>query len=343
LCQYPNVNRGKQILGLLLLLGVLLAIASSAIWTTQPEPEYNGKKLSQWAELYEKSRGPENTIFRTQAIDAAHQTRDQLVPYALKLIRQEPPSWWTALVRKLAMSPTSRHLITRSAPGGVTVVVTGGGFARRWIPHTIWDLLNYDPGRLSTTYFAMLGPDASSAVPELGSLLQQTKSGTVASRAISALVCIGQAGQASLAEILADPKSPYRRGTAYIIEDLKKQGVDVYAMVPSLAKNLADSDHNVAKATAYSLGEMAIEPDIAVPALTNCLQSTDPYLRGAALDALAKFRASACSAVPALVAELDDPDPSVRGWATNALRHVAPEYFHPDINLVTTPLDLSAP
>lgn len=61
------------------------------------------------------------------------------------------------------------------------------------------------------------------------------------------------------------------------------------------------------------------------------------------MDALANFGASARSAAPFLIPELADPDPSVRKWATNALTHVAPDYFQPDLNWVTTPFDLSAP
>jgi hypothetical protein len=315
------VKRGTQILGLLLLVALLLAIASSARWTGLPEPAYDGQKLSQWATLYQDSPRSVPPAIRARAIDAAHQTRDELVPYALKLMQQEPPGWQTALVRKLAMSRFANRI-----PSGLLV----------WLDH--------DPSRLATTYFAMLGSDAAPAVPELVSILKQkqtqTKSGLVAPRAIVALCYIGEPGQARLAEIVADPAYTQRRAAAYIIEGLEKQGVRVKAMVPALVKNLAATDHEVAKATAYALGEMAIQPDIVVPALTNCLHSPDLYVRGAALDALAKFGAAAHPALSAMVAELDDPDPSVRKWATNAVVQVAPEYSAPAINGFPAPLDL---
>ena len=307
-------------LALLILLGVLLAIGLSALWTAQREPEYDGRSLSEWATLYQKSFPLRDSTTQKQAVNAAHQTRNQLVPYAVGLIKQPPPWWRMALVRKLIKIRLASRI-----PGG------------------LWVFLNSDPAWLGTTYFAMLGSDANSAVPELVSVLQQTKSGHVSSRATYALCYIGPAGQARLAETLADLPAPYRRGTAYIIEDVEKQGVIVDDLVPALIKNLADRDHNVAKATAYSLGEMAIQPDLVVPALTNCLRSTDLYLRGAALDALGKFGANARSAVPALIPELFDSDPSVRKWATNALTHVEPDYFQPATNWLSTPFDLSAP
>ena len=307
-------------LALFFLLAVLIAIGSSALWTAQREPEYNGRYLSEWATLYNKSCLLHDPVTQKQAIAAAHQTRNQLVPYAVRLIKQQPPWWRTALVRALIKS----------------------GFANR-IPGGLWASLCSDPAWLGTTYFAMLGSDANSAVPELVSVLKQTKSGSVSSRAVYALCYVGPAGQARLAETLADPAYPNRRGTAYIIEGLEKQGVSVDHLVPSLIKNLADSDHAVTKATAYSLGEMAIEPDLVVPALTNCLRSPDIYVRGAAMDALAKFGANARSAVPALILELDDPDPFVRKWGTNALTHVVPDYFQPAMNWLSTPFDLPAP
>lgn len=239
-------------LALFCLFAVLLAIGSSALWTGQREPKYNGRELSEWATLYQQSILVHDPVTQKLAIDAAHQTRNQLVPYAVKLLRQ-PPSWWrTALVQRLINS----------------------GYANR-VPGGLWVYLNSDPARIGATYFAMLGSDANSAVPELVSVLKQTKSGHVSSRAVYALCYIGPAGQARLAETFADLAAPNRRGTAYNIESLEKQGVIVDDLVPALIKGLADSDHEVAKATAYSLGEMAIEADLVVPALTNCLRSTD--------------------------------------------------------------------
>jgi hypothetical protein len=314
------VKRGKQMLALLILLGVLLAIGLSALWTAQREPEYGGRSLSEWATLYQKSFSLHDPVTQKQALDAAHQTRNQLVPYAVGLVKRPPPWWRTALVQKSINS----------------------GFNNR-IPGRLWAFLNSDPAWFGQTYFAMLGSDANSAVPELVSILKETKSGWVSSRAIYALCYIGPAGQARLAETIADLAAPQRRGTAYIIEDVEKQGVIVDDLVLALIKNLADRDHDVAKSIAYSLGEMAIQPDLVVPALTNCLRSTDLYMRGAALDALGKFGANARSAVPALIPELEDPDPSVRKWATNALTHVEPDFFQPATNWLSTPFDLSAP
>jgi hypothetical protein len=313
-------KRGKRMLVLFCLLAALLAIGLSAVWTAQREPEYNGRDLSEWAMLYGKSFSLHDLVVQKQALDAAHQTRSQLVPYAVGLLKQPPPWWRTALARELSKIRLANR-----------------------IPGSLWAFLNSDPARLAPTYFAMLGSDANSAVPELVSVLKETKSGLVSSHATYALCYIGPAGQARLAETLADPAAPQRRGTTYIIEDVEKQGVIVDDLVPALIKNLADRDHNVAKATAYSLGEMAIQADLVVPALTNCLRSTDLYLRGAALDALGKFGANARSAVPALIPELYDPDPSVRKWATNALTKVEPDYFEPTMIWLSTPFDLSAP
>jgi hypothetical protein len=320
MCHYPDVKSGKRMPALFFLLAVLLALGLSAIWTAQREPEYHGRALGEWAALYQKSSRLHDPATQKQAVDAAHQTRDQLVPYAVSLIKQQPPWWRTALIRGLSKS-------------GYSDRITG----------PLRAFLYSDPAWLGTTYFAMLGPDADSAVPELVSVLKQNRSPSVSSRVIYALCYIGPAGQARLAEIIADPAYPDRRGTAYMIEELQKQGVIVDALVPSLIKNLAASDEKVATATAYSLGEMAIKPDLVIPALTNCLRSTDIYVRGAAMDALAKFGAGARSAVPALVPGLDDLDPSVRKWATNALTHIEPDYFQPAKNWTATPFDLMAP
>ncbi|HEX4349593.1 MAG TPA: hypothetical protein VH251_04375, partial [Verrucomicrobiae bacterium] len=107
------MKRGKQILGLLLLLVVLLAIASSARWTALPEPEYNGKKLSQWAELFQHGVHDEDSSIRDQAIYAAHQTRDQACTLLAKALAKG-----TACVADRAGDQTRHFKICHTASPG---------------------------------------------------------------------------------------------------------------------------------------------------------------------------------------------------------------------------------
>lgn len=64
---------------------VLVGVSVVAFWPGEREPEYNGKKLSQWVGL----RG----LYTSDEIDAVQHIGTNAVPFLLKWIQYEQP-WW---------------------------------------------------------------------------------------------------------------------------------------------------------------------------------------------------------------------------------------------------------
>jgi hypothetical protein len=305
------VKRGRQF-PLLVAACVIITLIACLILSRDREPIYKGKKLSEWAELYELSFNPvgvgeqptpEEYSDRRKAVEAAHHTRDEILPRAVKLIQYEKPAWKGKVM----------HAMERID-------------VRRWCPLFIWGPFYGDQGEDSLVYFDMLGPDARTAVPELTLIMKHADSARVRERAMYALARTGKEGLRPLIETLADPKNRDRRAAAYAIGDMKDQGTVASLAVPILVKCLEDADPNMSSAAATVLGELGLEASIAVPGLTNCLQSSDPYVREEAISALGNFGEKARAALPSLLVVASiDADYSVRESATNALSEIAPD------------------
>jgi hypothetical protein len=298
---------------------LVLVLVITSLCLQDREPQYKGKTMSEWAEIYESSFQPPDVAInpsalhmRHEALDAVRGMRDQVLPRALKLIRYEKPEWKNNV----------EHFMEFRLD------------VRRWCPTWIWFPFYGDPGGDCVIYFEMLGPEASATVPELVQIINDEKPPeslvpvpVVQDRAMYALSCIGKESLPPLMEMLADPNSPYRRRAAYAIGDINRlhgSGVANPA-VPLLINRLKDPDQNMSTAAATVLGDMAIEADIAVPALASCLKNNDEDMRSQAAESLQNFGERARAAVPSLINALNDPDLGVRDAATNALLHIAPE------------------
>ncbi len=292
----------------MLLAGSLVGAAAilGVAWVWDDEPRYEGKRLSEWAEVYELSLVPGASSIelagRGQALEAVRHARGRLLPWALKEMRYEKPPWKDAVMRVM-----ERRLDVR-----------------RWCPVSVWGPFYGDRGEQSLVYFEMLGSEGGPAVACLTHLMEHGRSHRVRERAMFALACVGEKGLRPLMEVLGQPSNPDRRRAAYAIGDMKRHGALPMAAVPLLAETLKDPDVNVSCAGATVLGELALGPEIAIPALTNCLRTSDSYLRRTVVEALGQYGESARCGIPALIAALGDPDVCVREEATNALVRIAP-------------------
>ena len=298
---------------------ILLVLAACAVAAlvlyqvvqSEPEPQYNGKKSSQWAEIYEMSLNPTtvdaepppDSAERREAVEAVRRMKDKVLPRAVRMITYQKPAWMSRVENFMEMRLN----------------------VRRWCPLFIWGPFYGDRGEDNMVYFQMLGPEASPALPELVRIMNHAKAVRSRERAMSALVCIGEDGLRPLMDVAGDPLNPDRRRAAFEILSMKPLGTKLSPAVPLLVKALKDEDVNVSTAAAMILGELALDADIAVPALTNCLQSADWHLRVEAAGALGKFGDGARPAVPALLEALSDSDDSVRYEATNALVRISPQ------------------
>ena len=275
------------------------------------EPSYKGKRLSEWVEIYEhdaegEARSADTPACRA-AVEAVRHMSDKVLPRALKLIRYEKPNWKNEVERAM------EHRLD----------------VRSWCPVWIWHPFYGEPSNEGLVYFQMLGPEASAAVPELVRTINKGKAprflAPVSDRAMYALSCIGKEGLPPLMEMLADPRSPYRRRAVYAIKDMNHQPEVALPALPLLIESLNDTDSEVASAAAMALGNLAMVADTSVRALAGSLQNPDDYVRRCAAESLEKFRENARAAMPALLNALRDPDDAVRRAVTNALEQIAPD------------------
>lgn len=138
---------------------VLVGIGVVASWPQEREPEYNGKKLSQWLGAYSRgySKGEDNKVYEQEHQAAANAVRHigtNAVPSLLRWITYEEP-WWTKRL----------YRVYEKLPGAFQ------GFApRSWMfTPRLRAIIMRSNGRSG---ILILGADASGAVPDLCVLAQ---------------------------------------------------------------------------------------------------------------------------------------------------------------------------
>ena len=152
--------------------GVVAAVVVAVVWPREREPEYGGKKLSEWLTQY--SKGVSREGLAPEAREAAGAVRHigtNALPWLLRWVRYEQPRWQGmvySLMEKMPPPLRIRFLMKRLDPFG----------AER--PYT-----------LAIFAFGILGEQASPAVPELERLMNDPKPSAIAMRAV---VCLGTAG-----------------------------------------------------------------------------------------------------------------------------------------------------
>jgi hypothetical protein len=138
--KYNSKSRTTETGCLRLVVCVLVGIGVVALWPGEREPEYNGKKLSEWIEAMDGMYSSEN-------VDAIQQIGTNALPLLLKWIQYEQPSW-----RKRG------YIVYSKLPSRLQRSATGD-----WILG-----LEFESRKLGArNAFYHLGPQASNAVPDL--------------------------------------------------------------------------------------------------------------------------------------------------------------------------------
>jgi len=165
----------------------------------------------------------------------------------------------------------------------------------------------------------MLGPQASSAIPELLRMATDSKSRYVAWQATEALGSVGSEALPALVMVVTN-KQALCPGRALIsIGAMSNLGSNAVLVVPAILSCLNDKDADVVASAVTPLGRIPVEPATAVPAVAGCVHHRETYVRRMAADTLGRFSQAARPAVPELVRLLNDSDWSVRNMTTNAL------------------------
>jgi hypothetical protein len=290
---------------LILLACAAVGVLAAMVW--RREPEYGGKKLSEWLEEYRESLGANAYAAsghkREMAEKAVLRIGTNAVPLLTHWASYEVPTWRQRLVWAAEKVPDSR------ARGFLEQRAIGGGALR-----AEWGLIG----------FRVLGPAASGAIPELSRRVSMGSEG--GKRCAMALAWIGGEGIVALVRILTNSQARDRDAVVRVIEAFGPSiGTNAVGAVPILCECLGSSNAWMGNMGAEVLGVLAIDPDRSVPALTNALVCGMDYVRPVAAWSLGRFGGEARLAVPALTVALEDRDSHVRWAVTNALRRVAPE------------------
>jgi len=277
-------------------------ILAAAFWPGEREPEYNGKKLSEWLEFYEQNDSVNPTMEVNAAADAVKHIGTNAVPWLVKWIdydRSLRRNKLYAMIEKLPgairYSAILRHLVKRSE--------------RR----------TFERFQAAGAGFRILGPQASPAIPDLIRLMDKPKGPAYA------LSCIGRDGLPALLAALSNAQQPDRDTIVWVIGSMRDLGTNATPCVPVLIRCLDDKDRNVGNEAAIALGNLRLEPTLVVPVLTRRLQGTSRLKRSFLAHALGQYGEEARSAVDVLLDALNDSDLQVCEEATNALRQIAPE------------------
>src|SRR5437588_2755835 len=141
----------------MLVLGLVVAgIVAALVWRGEKEPEYQGKKLSEWIDLCSAWKGDVDLQRQhREATDAVRRIGTNAIPYLLKWIRYETPDWRDKLESAIQKLPSAI-----SDSSAVESLTKDKADARAEAAAEALDIL---------------GPDASAAVPNLSKLLNDPK------------------------------------------------------------------------------------------------------------------------------------------------------------------------
>lgn len=299
---------------------VLLGISVVAFWPGPKEPEYNGKKLSEWLDVYDlqylNDHGKE-VVEREQpaAADALQHIGTNALPWLVKWIKHEPPAWKDRIAGFIEKIP-SRTIA-------------------RW--YVEGDRLGFG----AVEGFKLLGPKAAPVVPKLEKIVKGSRARFSQDWAIEALSYIGKDAFPVLLDTLENPKANFDAARA--ICRLAQHGVDIGPAIPALLLMDRQTEEDEKKFNQsngrtyhtgydYVLDGLLLDNRLLlIPALTNCLYHSNNDVRVEAAKALGRLGPAARQAVPALKEALDIRVIAVQEAAINALEKIAPEVLSNDL------------
>ena len=282
---------------------VVVVVLALIVWPGEREPEYQGKKLSEWME----SKDPD------QRAVAVRQIGTNALPWLLRWIHCDVPPWKTKLRGIMAKLP---QVIQNSQP----------------IRSLTWHE-EAKHSMLACIGFQILGRQAKPAIPELIELAKDPKSPLGSYLAVSVLLTFRKDAIPGLLAILGNPQ-----GTAWwpVMDHFRygvrarDLGTNANTAVEILLRFLKDRNGTVRTAAARALGNLALQPEVVIPALAKSAEDSEWMVRARSVEALANFGELARPVTPIFLHALNDPDSQVRREATNTLLKVAPEALPPE-------------
>jgi len=293
--------RKKWRLGLVAVLA-LAAIGALLCASRTKEPSFQGRTLGDWLADIANTEDSEPETAR----NAVRQIGTNAIPHLLGMMRAEDSKLKETFITLLDKAHINRIRIPNAS----------------------------DKHSRAFLGFWALGPQASSAIPELKALASNPKFVSTAARA---LVEIGPAGVEAAVAGLADTNAIVRRQTAgalgfpgivrFTTNATPAQMAVLRAQaefaIPPLIRALSDSDELTRARAATSLGLFGQNPELAVPALIKNLHETNGWrVPASAAKGLGRFGTNAASALPALKAITGHQDSRVRESVNSAIEAI---------------------
>jgi hypothetical protein len=272
------VKRGHRIL-LIAASIIILSLLTWLLWPAEREPEYQGKKLSEWLKV------PAHEAKAQGADEAVRHIGTNGIPWLLRWVGYKEPAIKAKAGRWISKLP------------------------RRLRKPWVFRWAAADPSKMNRKFsaplaFRYLGQEGRSAVPALTDMALQTNN-----EALMALELMGPTGYPGLIKVVEHPGLLYR---GRLLEILSRPGLQTNTAVilPVVLGRLNDPDRDIVVQAIASLEWTKVAPERAIPALAATAKHPDPYVRRWCAGALGQY--GEASAKPALTALLDDSDSSVR-------------------------------
>jgi hypothetical protein len=197
---------------------IVVAILIAEMWPGEREPEYGGKKLSEWLFQYQAYHRSPDSIERREASDAVHHIGTNAIPSLLKWIAYEQPRWKENLRTQYRKWP--KPFVNKSID--------------------LWFIKKRRLAGDAVLGFGILGPEADPAVPEL-TRLTKSANPSLSRDTMMALGFIGEAGLSAIESALTNRSAPIdlRRNA---ISDILLAGTNAHRALPALVEALEDPD-----------------------------------------------------------------------------------------------------
>jgi hypothetical protein len=283
---------------------ILAGISVVAFWPGRREPEYNGKKLSEWLKICADNRAI-SSYSKLQSLESAREAIRKIgtngLPWLVKWISYDAPKWKSAL------------LYSKSY---------------RLLPNPIANLMVKPilQAQRAREGFNILGTAASPAISELVRMTERwpRESAVYAVSAIRGCNAQPDALSALIAITVNRTKPLALRQNAmeavaslHLVENYENW------VVPAILPCVQEDE--MAESTVHALASFKISPDVGVPVMRNAVGSKNAVVRVWAVVSLGRYGKAASAAIPELLRAVNDSDPRVKQEAVDALKVVAPE------------------
>jgi hypothetical protein len=250
---------------------VLLALLPIAFWPDEKEPEYHGKKLSEWLFLADE-KGYAYVRPDNEPVQAVKAIGTNAIPFLLKWVGTEDKP------RLMTLSIEVRRL---PKFWGRDAIVNG--LRER--------AFSFSTRMRGLSGFQILGPEAVSAVPALTTIARDRARPHARYYALRSLAFLGHDGVKPVLDTFRDRNEPadVRLVAADALRFMTYLGLDVAPAIPDLIASLSETNKSIDLMAARTLKSFAMRStpvEYGLPNLPRMTRCEDARLRSATMEAL---------------------------------------------------------